>query len=141
MIRVGEMARASQEIARRMRHLRELGALLSLASIMVAGAKAALSERAPVKALEGPDREAVMHVLADDEAVRRVHAIRAFPGDRWSQGDAFTGRESELVRGQGSLRGAAVESVLDVLDADLHARRVPGRNAGAAPCKPRPQYD
>jgi hypothetical protein len=135
------MARGPGEIARRMRHIRELGAILSLATIMVAGAKAALAERRPANALQGEARERVMHVLADDEPARRSGAIRAFPGDRWSQGDAFHGRESEIARGQAALNNVALESVLDVLDADLHARRVPDRQAGVAPCKPRPQYD
>jgi hypothetical protein len=124
-----------------MRKLRELGALLSLAAVMVAIAKALLAQGPEVKPLVGPARDRVMHVLGDDEPARRVAAIRAFPGDRWSQGDAFHGRESELVRGQTSANGVALESVLDVLDADLHARRIPGRNAFVPPCKPRPQYD
>jgi hypothetical protein len=135
------MARPSGEIARRARHVRELGAILTLATIMVAGAKAALAERRPANPLQGEARERVMHALAADEPGRRVAAIRAFPGDRWSQGDAFHGQESEIVRGQATMNNVALESVLDVLDADLHARRVPGRHAGVAPCKPRPQYD
>jgi hypothetical protein len=135
------MPRASGEIARRTRHVRELGLILTLAAVMVAGAKAALAERRPANSLQAEARERVMHVLADDEAGRRVAAIRAFPGDRWSQGDAFHGRESEIARGQAAMNNVALESVLDVLDADLHARRVPDRHAGVAPCKPRPQYD
>jgi hypothetical protein len=135
------MAGSSREIARRMRHLRELGTILSLATIMVAGAKAALAVSTPVSALQGPAREQVMHALGDDEPARRSAAIRAFPGDRWSQGDAFHGRESELARSAAAINNVALQSVLDVIDADLHSRRVPGRQAGVAPCKPRPQYD
>lgn len=135
------MTRSSGEIARRMRQLRVLGTTLSLAAVMVASAKAALAVREPVKALQGPARDAVRNFLAGDEAGRRVTARRAFPGDRWSQGDAFHGRESELVRGQTAAHKVALESVLDVLDADLHARRVPDRQASVPPCKPRPQYD
>jgi hypothetical protein len=135
------MAASSGEIARRMRRVRGLGLILSLATVMVAGSKAALAVRTPVDELKGPARDRVMHVLGDDEPNRRVSATRAFPGDRWSQGDAFHGRESELVRSQTSLHGVALESVLDVLDADLHSRRVPRRQATVPPCKPRPQYD
>lgn len=124
-----------------MGYLRMLGVILSLAAVMVAGGRAALAGRTPVTELKGEARERVLHALADDEPRRRTDAIRAFPGDRWSQGDAFTGRESEIVRSQTAVNKVALESVLDVLDADLHARRVPGRQAGAPPCKPRPQYD
>lgn len=124
-----------------MRRMREVGVLVSLAVVMVAAAKAVMAESPPGNELHGPARQQVMRALADDEPARRVTALRAFPGDRWSQGDAFHGRESELVRGLASGHGVALESVLDVLDADLRARRVPDRQAGAAPCKPRPQYD
>lgn len=124
-----------------MHKLRELGVLVSLAAVVVAGAKAATAPRAQVSELKGEQRERVLHVMGDDEAARRVTATREWAGDRWSQGDAFHGRESELVRGQSSLNNVALESVLDVLDGDLHARRIPGRHAGVPPCKPRPQYD
>jgi hypothetical protein len=135
------MARASGEIARRMRRMREVGLLVSLAVVAVASVKAALATSVPGKPLHGPARQQVMHALAHDEPQRRVDARRAFPGDRWSQGDAFTGRESELVRHQTAIHGVALESVVDVLDADLRSRRIPDRQAGVAPCKPRPQYD
>jgi hypothetical protein len=124
-----------------MHKLRELGVLVSFAAVMVAGAKVATAPSAPTAELKGQQRERVLHVMGDDEGPRVVAAVRAFPGDRWSQGDAFHGGESEKARNQASTHRVALESVLDVLDADLHARRLPGRHANAPPCKPRPQYD
>lgn len=124
-----------------MRRVRATGMVVALAAVATAGTRAALAPRAEVHALQGPARASVMHAFAADEPARRVIAIRAFPGDRWSQGDAFHGRETEIVRDQTARNHVALESVLDVLDEDLHARRVPGRHGDTPPCKPRPQYD
>lgn len=79
--------------------------------------------------------------IATREPGLRAKAVRQFPGDHWSQDDAFHAHEQHLVRNAAAREGVAVARVLDALDAYLRSHPDEAREAGTSPCKPRPFYD
>lgn len=78
-------------------------------------------------------------IAAQEPAWRRAARLQ-FPGDRWSQDDAFHNVEQSAVRVRAARAGVPVGELFDALDRDLRAH--PGaRLVHAVPCKPRPFYD
>jgi len=103
-----------------------------------------LCSRAPTttaKALPQERAVSVARNIANDERLLRVQAVREFPGDHWSQGDAYSFREFRRVTAAAAQEKVAIGSVLDALDEYL--RRNPNRkNRNRVPlCKPRSFYD
>lgn len=78
-------------------------------------------------------------LLAQEPTWRRA-ARQQFPGDQWSQDDAFHNVEQITVRVRAARAGVSVGELFDALDRDLRVH--PGtRLVHAVPCKPRPFYD
>lgn len=120
---------------------RAAAAALLVSSIAIASVRAATAPGGPAPGLKGPARERVAATLADKEPENWRKARLEFPGDRWSQSDAFGALEQDAVRSAARDEQVSIGSVLEVLDHDLHTRRLPNRLVTAAPCKPRPFYD
>jgi len=79
--------------------------------------------------------------IASREDEWREKAADGFPGDQWSQRDAFHGHESTAVRDVARSNGVSYEQVLRAVDQDIHRSRGRERSAEAVRCKPRPFYD
>lgn len=83
--------------------------------------------------------------IASEEDGWRTLTEKDFPGDQWSQRDAFHGHEAESVRNLAGNSHVSFEDVIRAVDDDLHKSRGRGReqdrSANAIPCKPRPFYD
>jgi hypothetical protein len=81
-----------------------------------------------------------------EEAIRRepwwdAKARRDFPGDLWSQGDAFHFAEAKFAREMSDRHDVRMSDVIDAIDESVRASAVPWRRVTASPCKPRPFYD
>jgi hypothetical protein len=79
--------------------------------------------------------------IATREAGMRRTAERQFPGDLWSQDDAFHNQEQALIRAAAKRERVAIGSVLDGLDRYLRSHPGGAHKNTATPCKPRPFYD
>jgi len=92
---------------------------------------------------EGADAAAVSRaareVAAQEPGWRRAARMQ-FPGDRWSQDDAFHNVEQSAVRMQAARAGVSLGELFDALDRELRAHPE-GHLMHAVPCKPRPFYD
>jgi hypothetical protein len=89
-------------------------------------------------------QERAMKVASDiarAERILRLQAVREFPGDHWSQGDAYSFREFRRVTAAATQEKVAIGSVLNALDEYL--RKNPNKNnQNRVPlCKPRSFYD
>ena len=85
--------------------------------------------------------KAIVVPLLQREPLRRKKAATEFPGDLWSQGDAFHAYEYQQVMGAARRLDVSVGSLLLALDEQLR-QMTPERNwQYVAPCKPRPSYD
>ena len=99
----------------------------------------------PVGATGARDvRERVASRLREAEPGFRRSALETFPGDPWSQDDAFAASESGLVEQLANENQLRIGAVLDAVDADV--KRRPRDDLGnergrVAPCMPRPFYD
>jgi hypothetical protein len=120
---------------------RAVAAALLATSIAIALYRTLTAPSAAAPTLKGGARERVAAAIALQEVELRRRATLEFPGDRWSQSDAFGALEQDKVREAARNEKVAIGSVLEVMDGDLRAHRSPGRAVGAAPCKPRPFYD
>jgi hypothetical protein len=120
---------------------RAAAAALLVSSIAIALIRALAAPGGPAPRLKGPARERVADTLADKEPENWRKARLEFPGDYWSQSDAFGALEQDAVRDAARAEKVSISSVLEVLDHDLHTHRLPNRLVSAAPCKPRPFYD
>ncbi|NOY93575.1 MAG: hypothetical protein GXP55_20515 [Deltaproteobacteria bacterium] len=97
----------------------------------------------PMPRVTGADAAAVSRAareVADREPGWRRAARMQFPGDRWSQDDAFHNVEQNAVRMQAARAGVSVGELFDALDRELRAH-AGGHLMQAVPCKPRPFYD
>jgi hypothetical protein len=115
-----------------------------LCSAAICAAVVVLCARAPTttEAALSRDRELpVARDIARAERVLRLQAVREFPGDQWSQGDAYSFREFRRVIAAAAQEKAAIGSVLNALDEYL--RKNPNKNnQNRVPlCKPRSFYD
>jgi hypothetical protein len=108
-------------------------------------ARALTSEGPPTPSgrLDGAALRAVGRAAAREEPGWRRDTWRRFPGDAWSQDDDFGATEWRWAREEAQRRGVPVSEVFRAIDAELRASAplAPPREAGAAPCKPRPFYD
>jgi hypothetical protein len=85
------------------------------------------------------------------EAKWTTESVQAFPGDHWSQDDAFHNAEQDFVRSTAARLGVRPSGLLLAIDAGLHAPLASAsgaaapstarRRAAVVPCKPRPFYD
>jgi hypothetical protein len=91
--------------------------------------------------LAGQQRERIAASIAEREPALRSRSRAQFPGDLWSQGDAYHAHEQELVRRAAAQAGVSVGSVLDALDGWLRAHPSSDHPDSVSPCKPRPYYD
>lgn len=85
--------------------------------------------------------ERVAASIAEREPALRARATAQFPGDLWSQDDAYHAHEQELVRAAAARQRMPLGSVLWALDSWLRTHPSPERESSASPCKPRPFYD
>jgi hypothetical protein len=120
---------------------RAVAAALLVTCLAVAVYRTLSAPRTPSAALTGAARERVAAFLAVAEPDLQHKAALEFPGDLWSQSDAYGALEQDKIREATRNENVNLGSVIDVLDADLRAHRTPGRSVSAAPCKPRPFYD
>lgn len=116
-----------------------------VAVLVVVGVRGVTAAAAPARGTapsEALQREMARDVLRF-EAADRHRAVRAFPGDAWSQGDAYHGREAQRVRVLARRHEVAVADVLASVDRALREQWFPQLETSAevAPCKPRPFYD
>jgi hypothetical protein len=118
-----------------------LGGLVTAAVCATAAALCLLAPAVPANELADGIGAEIGRSIARAEPTMRKSAAREFPGDLWSQGDAYFFLESRRVRVIAAQKRAAIGSVLQALDDFL--RDHPGRaNRGGVPaCKPRPFYD
>jgi hypothetical protein len=97
------------------------------------------------ESLPAPPSEAIARRIAtrmaSAEPMSRAAARRLFPGDSWSADDDFHNQERRLAHSLAAQYRVALHDVFAIVDADIRAGRVPGRQVNAAPCKPRPFYD
>lgn len=115
-----------------------------LCAAAICGAFVILCERVPTtteKALSQKRAPIIARNIAKGERPLRMQAVREFPGDHWSQGDAFSFREFRQITEAAAREKVAIGSVLDALDRYL--RKHPSRkNQNRVPlCKPRSFYD
>lgn len=110
-------------------------------SVLVAVVQTVSGKVEPAPRLRPERREPVAASIAAREPGLRARAQKQFPHDHWSQDDAFGALEQQVVRSAAARERADLGSVLDALDAYLHAHPSSTRKAGASPCKPRPFYD
>ena len=89
---------------------------------------------------DGADVESAAREIAAREPAWRRAAQAQFPGDRWSQDDAFHNVEQGAVRLSAARTGVSVGELFDALDRELRAHPE-GHLMHAVPCKPRPFYD
>ena len=96
--------------------------------------------RTPAALSQEPGRK-VARDIAKAEKLLRKQAKREFPGDHWSQGDAYSFREFRRVTAAATQENVAIGSVLVALDEYL--RKNPNKNnQNRVPlCKPRSFYD
>lgn len=120
---------------------RPVAAALLVTCLVVAVVRILSAPSAHAVPLRGAARERVASALAVGEPERLREAMLEFPGDPWSQSDAFGALEQDVIREQVHKERVNLGSVIDVLDADIRRDRTPGRKVSAAPCKPRPFYD
>lgn len=118
-----------------------VSATIVLLALGTAIAKTGRVPEATATALDPERAERMARSIATREPGLRAKAARQFPGDRWSQDDAFHAHEQNLVRNAAARERVAVARVLDALDAYLRSHPDEARNAGTSPCKPRPFYD
>lgn len=85
--------------------------------------------------------ERIAKRMAQAEEPARANARRTFPGDAWSSDDDFQNQERRLAHALADQYKLGLADIFRIVDADIRARRVEGRKANAAPCKPRPFYD
>lgn len=110
--------------------------------VLVEGATAhdpGVRPRPPSRALQRRVAAAMLRV----EAADRHRAVRSFPGDRWSQGDAFHAMEMQRARRLARRHHLSVGHVLAAVDRALREGWFPeiDTSTDVAPCKPRPFYD
>lgn len=109
----------------------------------VAAARAALAPAPGLPAApDAATRRALFDAMADAEPDARRRAAEAFPGDPWSEDDAFHRMEAELARTTASRFGVATSDVLDAVDQGIRERWPTSSGARlrvtASPCRPRP---
>jgi hypothetical protein len=115
-----------------------LGCALSLGAAITLCLKAPAP---PARELPAARRRAVGESLVSREAGMRRTAEKQFPGDLWSQDDAFHNQEQALVRSAARRERVAIGSVLSALDEALRSHPRGAHKYTATPCKPRPFYD
>lgn len=111
--------------------------------VLARGATASGGEGAtPARPTEPAQRRIAREMLAA-EAEDRLRAVRSFPGDPWSQGDAFHAMEMRRAHRLARRHGVSVGHVLAAVDRALREAWYPELNPSTdvAPCKPRPFYD
>lgn len=118
--------------------------LAALCTTAISASVVVLCARSPTTtaaALSENDERMVVRDIAKAERVLRIEAVREFPGDHWSQGDAYSFREFRRVTAAATKKNVAIGSVLNALDKYL--RENPNKNnENRVPlCKPRSFYD
>ena len=115
-----------------------------LCAAAICAAFVILCDRAPTttkEALSQKRAATIVSRIAKDERPLRLQAVREFPGDHWSQGDAFSFREFRQVTGVAEREKVAIGSVLDALDRYLRENPNKKNKNRVPPCKPRSFYD
>jgi hypothetical protein len=118
-----------------------IGVALIAGTSAVAVARTLDVEAEPARPLAPARRDLVGMSLLNQEPRLRAKSDKQFPYDRWSQDDAFGAMEQSAARAAAARERVDLGSVLDALDAAMHAHPSAQRKAGASPCKPRPFYD
>ncbi len=123
--------------------MNRLPLLIIAVALLVAMGRVMFPGESPPRALAEADRQALGRLAAQAEPGLRLEARRNFPGDAWSQDDDYAARERKWAMEQAARRGVQPSEVFRAVDQELRASApvAPPRQAGAAPCKPRPFYD
>ena len=120
-----------------------LAVVVILACAELVASRAASAPRPPTGAPAAPAQRATLAAqVAAEEPGWRMQAEKDFPGDLWSQRDAFHGHEAQRVRELAGASHVSYGEVIRAVDDDVHRSVRDGeRSARAIPCKPRPFYD
>lgn len=119
---------------------------VALACAGVVASRASSAPRPQASPAATPEQKAMFAAnIASEEEGWRTATEKDFPGDQWSQRDAFHGHEAESVRNLAGSSHVSLEDVIRAVDDDVRKSRRRGReqdrSANAIPCKPRPFYD
>ena len=122
---------------------RALGFLIAAAvAVAAVWATARGPEGSPEAVVDAPTERRIFEELARREPGLRARSESQFPGDAWSQGDAFHAHELLLARRLARQHEVSVGAVLSIWDRGLR-EGWPGseRLRPSAPqCRPRPIY-
>jgi hypothetical protein len=95
----------------------------------------------PLRTPSVEERATFAQAIAAQEDEWRAKSAVAFPGDHWSQRDAFHNYEATAVRELARGAGVSYGEVLRSIDRDIHRKTGADRSADVVPCMPRPFYD
>ncbi len=116
--------------------------IVTVACVVLVASRAASAPRPEATPAATPQQRAMFALsVFGEEDGWRTQAEKDFPGDQWSQRDAFHGHEAQSVRDLAGNSHVSYEDVIKAIDDDVHKSRGQERSARAIPCKPRPFYD